>query len=172
MSGYYIDSTNDEYYEGPRRNIADEEVPARASDLLDWSAGDWVYNLDRCKASAKKKVTAACDAHLFSLMSAGDAAVIDLLVSCIAGYETAFIAGTPAATSSQCPMLNGWAQQMGGGATRVDAAVEAEVFILGASAIGSVAAYKADLFAQINAASTGEDAIAVVFDGGDVYSGA
>lgn len=163
--GYYLRNSDGSYYTGDREGPLDIVVTERPFIHCAWNGSSWDYVLVDCQAYQKRKIAIEMDQYVEESANFWAYCRAEVYGGNTASIEATWLAANPGATDAQLPLLAGYAAQMGGGATKADAAAAIDK----ASAptlIGKIMAVKADLFAQIDAETAGFDVLQINFDPG------
>jgi hypothetical protein len=144
-------------------------VPTRPHELCTWdfTGGLWVYPLDRCQETAKRIIAADIDQFINQITYGYAVSQTEGYAGCYAVAEVRYLADNPSSSDAELPLLAGYAAQMGGGATKADAAAEIDE-TTGPTLFGKIMSLKKTLFDQIDAAADGFDALQVLFDSDDL----
>lgn len=165
--GYYISINTGLYYEGDKQWYLDTEVTQRPYVYCTWNGSSWDYVLADCQVAQKRDIANAIDAYIDAIVSAYAVSRNEGYGGCWAAAEIRYLADNPGASDATLPLLAGYAAQMGGGATKANAAADIDDST-GPTLLGKVMRHKKDLFAQIDAETDGYAVTQIVFDENDL----
>jgi hypothetical protein len=158
--GYYID-TSLNYYEGDRRSSTDTAVDQRPYPTMDWSGSAWVYDLARTRIYVKNIYSRAMESDI--LLALGESADPNNTHSMIGGgYLFADLAAYTDNAANNCPFIDGYRAITGESKAAAYASLTGYGDIA-ASVYGKCIAQRRLDYADMDAAATGPDIIAITY---------